>query len=159
MIAKTKKFALAHTTYVGIAMKNIIISQWWLILLIGLVCIIPAFIWPDFDSWFIGLAITAPLLYLLFWLIQFAGATRLKEFEMIFQKLSYEIDSRQILMKIKANQGSQIPWSMIKKAKKGKNHFVLIMSKAQLIYLPFNVFSSKQHVQFVESILKRKELL
>ena len=159
MIAKTKKFALEHTTYVGLAMKNILITQWWIILLIGLVCFIPALIWDDFDSWFIGLAITAPLLYLLFWLIQFAGATRLKEFELIFQKLSYEIDSRQILMKIKSNQGSQIPWSMIKKARKGKDHFVLIMSKAQLIYLPFSAFSSKHHVQFVESILKRKELI
>ena len=39
---------------------------------------------------------------------------------MMFEKMSYEIDSRQILMKLNAKMGSALPWDQITKAKKGK---------------------------------------
>ena len=136
-----------------------ITDHWWIILLIPIPFVVGGIFVPDYDGWFYGTAIAGPLLYLLFWLIQFAGATKLKEMEPMFQKLSYEIDSRQIMMKIAANQGMPIQWNMIKSARKNKESFTLKISRAQIIHLPFNVFSSKQHIQFVESILRRKELI
>ncbi len=159
MIAKTKKFALDPTVYVMTNFKNLVIDHWWIILLIPVPFIAGAYLVPDYSSWFIGTAIAGPILYLLFWLIQFAGATKLKEMEIMFQKLSYEIDSRQIMMKVKANQGMPIQWNMIKSARKSKDSFVLKISRAQIIHLPFDTFQSKQHVQFVESILRRKDLI
>ena len=48
---------------------------------------------------------------------------------------------------------------MVKRAAIGKNHFVLVVSKAQLIHLPFRIFNNDNQVKFVETILKRKGLI
>ncbi len=78
---------------------------------------------------------------------------------MIFDKMAYEIDSRQILMKINTKQGMPIQWNMIKNAEVRKDAYVLYMSKAQFIHLPFRIFNSENERKFMETILKRKELV
>ncbi len=75
---------------------------------------------------------------------------------MLFEKLSYEIDSRQVLIKISSKQGMPLKWEQIRRAWKGKDHFALVISKAQFIYLPFKVFNSDNQIKFVETILRRK---
>ena len=77
----------------------------------------------------------------------------------IFEKLAYEIDSRQILMKINTRQGMPIQWNMIKKVELKKDAYVLYLSKAQFIHLPFRIFNSENERKFMETILKRKELI
>jgi hypothetical protein len=77
----------------------------------------------------------------------------------IFQKMAYEIDSRQILMKINAKEGMPVQWNMIKRVTITKDAFVLYLSKAQFIHLPFRIFNSDNDKKFLEAILKRKELI
>jgi len=77
----------------------------------------------------------------------------------MFEKLAYEIDSRQILMKLNAKQGMPINWGMIKRAQITKDAFIFTMSKAQFIFLPFKIFNSENEKKFVETILKRKGYL
>lgn len=76
--------------------------------------------------------------------------------KVMFDKLAYEIDSRQVMMKINSKQGMPINWSMIKRAEITKDAFVLVMSKAQFIHLPFKIFNTENERKFVETILKRK---
>lgn len=104
------------------------------------------------------MALLAYILYWVFWLIQFAGVTQMEQNKVIFEKMSYEIDSRQILMKLNTKQGMPIKWDMIKKAEITKDAFILTMSKAQFIHLPFKIFNSDNEKKFLETILKRKEL-
>jgi hypothetical protein len=92
----------------------------------------------------------------LFWLIQFAGITQLEQGKFMFEKLSYEITSQQILIKINTKQGMPLKWDAIKKVKIGKNYFDLYMSKAQLIRWPYKIFNSQNEIKFIETILKRK---
>lgn len=158
MIAKTKKYELEPTKYVAYAMGNILKSQWWYIIGPAIVIAL-GFVFPKFMWAFIITGALIPVLYLLFWLIQFAGATKVEQNKMMFEKLSYEIDSKQIMIKVKANMGMPMKWEMIQRAEKGTDHFLLVVSKAQIIYLPFNIFNSDNDVKFVESILKRKELI
>jgi hypothetical protein len=108
--------------------------------------------------WFIG-SFIALLLYFLFWLIQFAGVTQLDQYKILFERLSYEISSQQILIKLNTKQGMPIKWDQIKNAKVGKNAFTLVLSKAQFVYLPYKVFKTENEKKFVETILKRKELI
>ena len=137
MIVKTKKYKLPTGTYIKMGMMNILRQQWWVFLIaIALCCgyfIIPN-IW-----WFIGTGI-ALVLYLLFWLIQFAGVTQLDQTKMLFEKLSYEITSQQVLIKLNERQGMPLKWDQIKRARSGKDHYLLVVNKAQLIYLPFKIF-------------------
>jgi hypothetical protein len=99
------------------------------------------------------------LLYLLFWLAQFIAVTQLEQNKVMFEKMTYEIDSRQIIMKLNTKQGMPMNWDMIKKVRTGKEAYTLILSKAQLIYLPKKAFNSDNEIKFFESILKRKSLI
>lgn len=153
MIVKTRKYKLETGTYIKLAMKNILREQWWVFLIaIAIMCgyfIVPS-IW-----WIIG-ALIALVLYILFWLVQFAGVTQLEQNKILFEKLSYEINSQQVLIKVNPKQGMPLPWSNIKKAEATKGAYVLYVSKAQLIYLPFKIFNTDNERKFVETILRRK---
>lgn len=158
MIVKTKKYQLDKGKYIKLGLGNVLRKQWWVLLIaIGLAAL--GFIFPDEKWWFIGFAIGGFLLYLLFWIIQFAGVTQLEQNAIMFEKLSYEIDSRQVMIKLNQRQGSPVKWDMIKDARKGKDYFLLIMSKAQFIHLPFKVFNSERDIKFMETILSRKGLI
>lgn len=156
MIVKTKKYKLETGTYIKLAMKNIVREQWWVFLIaIAIMCgyfFIPS-IW-----WIIG-ALIALILYLLFWLIQFAGVTQLEQNKILFDKLSYEITSQQVLIKVNPKQGMPLSWNNIKKAELLKDAFVLYVSKAQLIHLPYRIFNTDNERKFVETILRRKEYI
>ena len=156
MIVKTKKYKLTTGTYIKIGLKNIIKEQWWVVLIYLAICAM-YFVIPSW-WWVIGATI-ALVLYFLFWLIQFAGIPQLEQNKVLFEKLGYEIDSRQILVKVSSKQGMPITWDMVKRAVIGKNDFVLVVSKAQIIHLPFRIFNNDNQVKFVETILKRKGLI
>src|SRR5690554_6702723 len=153
MIVKTKKSKLGTRTYIKLGMVNILKEQWWVILIAIAIACGYFFI---ASWWWISMAILAYVLYLLFWVIQFAGVSQMEQNQVMFDRLSYEIDSRQVLLKINAKQGMPIKWEMIKLAEIKKDAFVLVMSKAQFIHLPFRIFNSENDRRFIETILKRK---
>ncbi|MEQ8358378.1 MAG: YcxB family protein [Cytophagales bacterium] len=157
MTIKTKKYQLPTKTFVKFAMMNVLREQWW-VFLIAIAIAALTFVYPD-TIWFYIIAGLSLSLYLLFWLIQFFGLTQLDQAKFIFEKLSYEIDPKQILLKISSKQGMPIKWEQIKKARAGKNHYLLIMNKAQIIHLPFKVFNSPRDVKMMETLLKRKNLI
>lgn len=154
MIVKTKKYQLPKKTYIKLGLLNLFREQWWLLFVpIGIL----ALNFIEHSWWFYFLAILVPGLYILFWVIQFTGVTQLEQGKMLFEKLSYEIDSRQVMIKLNPKQGSPVTWNMIPRAHKGKDYFLLILSKGQFIHLPFKIFNSENDLKFVESILKRKQ--
>ncbi len=137
-------------------MRNVLQQQWWVFLIVLAISSM-TFVIPS-NWWWIG-SLIAFVLYLLFWVIQFAGVTQLEQSKMLFDRLSYEIDSRQILIKIDSKRGMPMKWDMIKKAWMDKNQFVLVVNKAQMMMFPFNVFKTQNEVKFVETILRRKGLI
>ena len=157
MIIKTKKYQMPKNTYIKMGMLNIIREQWW----VGLIAlgIASGTIFIPTTIWFILGAVIGLILYALFWLIQFAGVTQLEQGKVLFEKLSYEITSQQILMKISSKQGMPIKWDMIKRARVGKDHFLLVLSKAQMIYWPHKLFKTDHERKFIETVLKRKGLI
>jgi len=153
MIIKTKKYQLPKNDYIKMGMLNILKEQWW-VFLIYLAIISGHFFLPS--HWWITGGTIALSLFFLFWLIQFAGVTQMEQGKVLFEKLSYEIDSRQILIKLNNKQGMPIKWDMIKSGTKGKDYFLLVMNRAQVIYLPFKVFTSEAHLKWMETIMQRK---
>lgn len=156
MIVKTKKYQLETGTYIKLGLTNILKEQWWVVLIaIAIGC---GYFWIA-SWWWISMAILAYVLYWLFWVIQFAGVTQMEQNKVIFEKMSYEIDSRQILMKLNVQQGMPIKWDLIKKVDLTKDAYILTMSKAQFIYLPFKIFNTENERKFLEAILRRKGYL
>ena len=76
MIVKTKKYSLDKKAYRRAGMRNIIREQWWVFLIAAAISVM-TFVIPS-NWWWIG-ALIALTLYLLFWLIQFAGVTQLEQ--------------------------------------------------------------------------------
>ena len=153
MIVRTKKYQLQTGTYIKAALKAVLKQQWWVFGIYIAIC--AGYFWIPNWWWVIGATI-ALALYFLFWLIQFAGVTQLEQGKFMFHKLSYEISSQQILLKLNPKQGMPMKWDQIKRAQKGKDHFVLFASKAQLLYFPFKIFNNENEIRFVETVLKRK---
>jgi hypothetical protein len=157
MIVKTKNYKLDKKVYIKLALTNILLKQGWIAGAAAIVICL-GFFWIASIWWFIT-AIIGLALYILFWWIQFFGVTQLDQGKLLFEKFSYEISSQQILMKINPREGMPMKWDMIKSAKVGKDHFVLIVNKAQLIYWPFKIFNTDNERKFVTSVLKTKGLI
>lgn len=158
MIIKTKKYQLPKNTYVKSALFGLLKKQWWYSAL-PIAIMAMTFIWPSLWAWFIFPGLLIAIGYVLFWLIQFTGVTQLEQNKIMFERLSYEIDSRQIMIKLNERQGSPLKWEMIKSAQKNKDHFLLIIGKGQFIYLPFRIFNGDHEIRFLETILQRKNYL
>ena len=96
---------------------------------------------------------------MLFWWIQFYGVTTLKQNQLLFQRLAYQISGEQVVMALSAKHGMPIAWENVQYAKQGKDYFILFITKAQFIYLPYKIFTSPHEIQFVNTLLKRKKLI
>ena len=138
------------------ALASVLKQQWWSIPIAVAICLL--YLWIP-SLWWIITGVLAYGLYVLFWLIQFYGVTQLDQGKMLFERFSYEINSQQILMKINAREGMPLKWDQIKRAKTGKDYYLLFVNKAQLIHLPFKIFNTENERKFVGSILKTKGLI
>mmetsp|Transcript_8018 Transcript_8018/g.18602 ORF Transcript_8018/g.18602 Transcript_8018/m.18602 type:complete len:260 (+) Transcript_8018:75-854(+) len=156
MIIKTKKYKLPTSTYMQLGMKTIVREQWWVLLIALAVMSVTFFIK---SIWFIIGASVALLLYFLFWVVQFYGITYLEQNKLLFERLRYEISSQQIIIQLSSKQGMPITWKQVKRATKGKDYFLLVISRAHLVHLPYKIFNSTHEIKFLETILKRKALL
>jgi hypothetical protein len=153
MNVKTRKYKLETSTYTKLGLLNILREQWWVFLIVAAIC--SGYIFAPSYWWFIGAGIGL-VLYILFWVIQFIGITQMEDSKFLFERLGYEINSQQILIKVSTKQGMPVKWDSVKRAKVGKDYILLIMSKVQMIHLPFKIFKTDNERKFVETILKRK---
>ncbi len=158
MVIKTKKYGLSKKQYINMCLKSVLKEFWWVWFIPLAIMLLPIFISGAF-WWCFSITLLLIVLYLGFWYIQFTAITQLDQYKMLFEKFSYEIDSRQILMKINAKEGSQITWDKVKKAEKTKDAFILTISRAQFIHLPFDLFKSDLELKFMETLLRRKGLI
>ncbi len=156
MLIKTKNYRLEKKDYIRMALKGVLLQQWWVSLIVVAICcgyFLAPSVW-----WFIAAVLGAGL-YLLFWWVQFYGVTQLEQGKMLFERFSYEITSQQLVMKLNAREGMPMKWDQIKRAKVGKDYFLLFVNKAQLIHLPYKIFNTDNERKFVLSILKNKGLV
>lgn len=153
--AKTRKFQVPPKTYTWIGLKNVA-AEWWWAWLVPAAMLILAAIFPSQAIWLSITALSLTLLYILFWYIQFAGMRQLEQTKMIFEKMSYEFDGKQIAVKLNPKQGMMLQWPQIKTVYKTKDAYVFKMSLVQFLYLPFDVFNSPNDIKFLEALLEKK---
>lgn len=162
MIIKTKKFALDKKHYINYSFKRRITTRWYwflipaAVLLIGLILHFTGI----YKNWWIPVtAVVGAILYAVFWYVQFYAATEMEQNKQMFDRFAYEIDSRQILMKLNAKEGGLIKWDTIQNAEMTDDAFMLFVSNNQFLRFPFTVFNSPNDLKLMETILRRKELM
>ena len=155
---KTKKYQLTSRTYIKMALLEVLRQQWW-VGLIALAIAAVGFLLPDYAIWFVVAAVVALALYVLFWVVQFVGVTQMDQFKVMFERFSYELNTKMIVMRVNTREGMQFGWENVQRAEKTKDAFILRVSRAQFIHLPFAIFNSDHDLRFTEALLKRKRLL
>jgi len=158
MTIKTKKYQLDHKTFINLSLLNALREFWWVWFVPVAILLIPIFYTPAL-WWCVGIALLISILWVLFWAVQFVGVTQMEQFKVYFERLFYEFDSRQILIKKNDKEGMQLTWDKVVKVKKNKEAYLLYFSKYQFLYLPFKIFQSEHDGKFFETLLKRKEFL
>jgi hypothetical protein len=184
MIVKTKKYALDQKTYINLALKQWLRDNWkfGLVPLALIILNIALYATGTFDHYWPAIVIfLLTVLYVLFWAVQITGIAQMEQSKALFQKYVYEIDSRQILMRINAKEGGILKWDQISSVNKDASAYILYLdnaeatrnvkaswiaktvtkglAKAQFLYLPFSIFNSEQDLKFTDAILRRKGLL
>lgn len=156
---KTKKYGIDKNKYMMLCMRQMISKQWkWSAIPVALI-LLNVFLnlsGTYKNLWIYIFVLIGVIGYLIFWLVQFAGITQLPQYKQLFDKYRYEIDSRQILMKISDKEGGVVKWDMIAKAYKEKAAYVLIMAQYQFIYLPLSVFNNDNDKKLMDKILRDK---
>lgn len=157
--SKTKKYQVPVNTYVRIGLSNVIREWWWAFLapigmiLIGIVI---------GGGWLWGLLIAGILvtvLYLLFWGVQFYGLSHVPQGKVLFDKLSYEFEQKQIKIMKTQKEGMMMPWENIKSVSKTKDAYILKLSLVQYIHLPYDIFQTENDLRYTEKLFERKGLL
>jgi len=159
---RTKKYALPTKKYTRLALSHLVKDQlkWvWIpvALIIGNVILNVTDTYPNI--WIYIMIVIGVLLYALFWVIQFVGVTQLEQYKPMFEKYQYEIDPRQIILKINQKEGGVMKWEQIQSAYQDKEGFVLVISRGQFLYFPYSIFNSEHDQKIVARILKQKNLL
>lgn len=159
---RTKKYALPTKKYTRLALSHLVKDQlkWvWIpvALIIGNVILNVTNTYPNI--WIYIMIVIGVLLYALFWVIQFVGVTQLEQYKPMFEKYQYEIDPRQIILKINQKEGGVMKWEQIQSAYQDKEGFVLVISRGQFLYFPYSIFNSEHDQKIVARILKQKNLL
>jgi hypothetical protein len=162
MIVKTKKFSLDKKIYIKKAFADQFkkIQIWLLIpVAVAILGLVLHFTGTYKNWWILITAIIGGVLFVLFWYAQFYAAANMDQNKQMFDKFMYEIDSRQILVKINAKEGGIVKWDTIKSAEKDASGFFLHISRGQFLHFPNEVFNSDHDFKLFESILRRKSLL
>lgn len=159
---RTKRYALETKKYIKLSMLNFVKTQWkWALIPLALLLVNAIIsltgVYPNI--WIYIVILVGVLLYVAFWAIQFTGITQLEQYKPMFEKYQYEFDSRQILMKINQKEGGVMKWEQIQEVYRDKDAYVMVISRGQFIYLPYNIFNTEHDVKVFERILKQKNLL
>ncbi|MCP3659090.1 MAG: hypothetical protein GY830_01710 [Bacteroidetes bacterium] len=156
MIIKTKKYSFPKKKYITIALRTTLLEQWW-VFAISFIFSLSYFYFKSI--WIIISILIFLAIYVAFWTLQFYGVTIMEQTKLLFEKVSYELTSKQITIQLSSKQGMPIEWKQVKKAYNRKKYFLLIISRAHLIYLPHSKFNNINSVKLFETILKRKNLI
>ncbi|SIT88829.1 hypothetical protein SAMN05444128_1915 [Pontibacter indicus] len=174
---RTKKYQLEKNVFTGIALGKVWRKDWWMALIPFALFMLPAVF--SFSWWWVAGAILVTLIFVLLRSAQVMGVTQMEQGNPLFEKLSYEIDSRQILLKRNDREGMALTWDMIGSVERKGEAYLLWLkppTDAQLpggwrgwlaknfqapvfVMLPFRIFNNPNDIKLLESMLRRKELI
>ncbi|RIJ37884.1 hypothetical protein D1627_10715 [Pontibacter oryzae] len=177
MAIRTKKYQLDKNVYTRMALVQVWRKDWWYALIPLVLLLLPAAF--SFSWWWVAFAIIVTLLFVLLRSAQVLSVTQVEQGSPLFEKLTYEVDQRQLILKRNEREGMTLSWDMIQKAQKTEDSYMLWLqppTDAQLpggwkgwlartfqvpvfINMPFRIFNSPTDIKRFESILQRKSLL
>ncbi|TGE14274.1 hypothetical protein [Hymenobacter elongatus] len=177
MAIRTKKYQLDKDTYTRMAMAQVWKKEWWYALIPLAVGLLPAVIWPSW--WWVLVAFVLTLLYVLLRSAQITGVSQMEQSKALFERMNYEIDNRQILLRLNETKGMGLTWDMIGQARRDSDAYLLWLQPPTaadelkgfkgwlartftvpvFLHMPMRIFNSPNDIKLFDSMLRRKNLL
>ncbi|RPD49392.1 hypothetical protein DNI29_00905 [Hymenobacter sediminis] len=174
---RTKKHQLDTDTYTKLAMARVWRREWWYALIPFVIGLLPAIIWPSW--WWLAGALLLTLLYVLFRSAQVTGVTQVEQTKPLFEKLGYEFDNKQIVLRRNEKEGMRLTWDMIGDVKREADGYLLSLRAPELpqelkgwrlwmaktfdtpifLQVPDRIFNSPNDQKLFDAMLRRKNLL
>ncbi|GAB2774378.1 hypothetical protein HNQ93_001046 [Hymenobacter luteus] len=174
---RTKKHQLDTDTYTKLAMGRVWRREWWYALIPFALGLLPALIWPSW--WWLAAALLLTLLYVLFRSAQVTGVTQVEQTKPLFEKLGYEFDNKQIVLRRNEKEGMRLTWDMIGDVKREADGYLLSLRAPELpqelkgwrlwmaktfdtpifLQVPDRIFNSPNDQKLFDAMLRRKNLL
>ena len=151
----TKEFSITQNEYFRILFRRHLEKRWWVFVLIFLFSIL------GYEAGVLSVILlftTLLTLYMIYVLARCYLISNPKDNGFVFRERYYEIDADFITSHLKDGSLIKIKFSDITKAIKGKEYFILYLTKFLFFYLPFNQFNDPAHVPALETLLKVKAI-
>ncbi|WP_181307328.1 YcxB family protein [Rufibacter sp. XAAS-G3-1] len=174
---RTKKNQLDKNNYAKMALVQVWKKEWWRALIPLVLFSLPAAF--AFSWWWVAGAVIVTVLYILVRSAQVMGVTQMEQSNVLFERVMFEIDQRQILMKRNDREGMALQWDMIERVTQTKDAYQMYLKgpaadqlpkgwKGWLaknfnvpvfLHLPFRIFNSPNDLKLMESLLRRKNFI
>ena len=174
---RTKKYQLDTNTYTRLAMGMVWRKEWWYALIPFAVGLLPAIIWHSW--WWLVLSVVLTLLFVLLRSAQVTGVTQMEQSKPLFERMNFEMDQKQILLRVGPEKAMQVTWDLIGRAQRDVDAYLLFLKPGApptelaawrlwvartfdvpvFLHLPLRIFNSDNDRKLFEAMLRRKNLL
>lgn len=150
-MTQTKAYSISKKEYTKIILSRRLKKSWWLYVLMFVLGIfyLPKFGDDNFSTFFAIFAFSYPFLmftYLYFW-------ANSKDHQPVFSETNLSFDTEFIYLKRNGNETKLNPNS-IQQVISNPKYWMLYISKGQFIYIPKNIFYSKEDYNKLSTIIK-----
>jgi hypothetical protein len=174
---RTKKYQLDTNTYTRLAMGQVWRKEWWYATIPFAVGLLPALIWHSW--WWIALSVVLTLLFVLLRSAQVTGVTQMEQSKPLFERMNFEMDQKQILLRVGPEKAMQVAWDLIGRAERDVDAYLLYLKPGAppeglaswrlwiartfdvpvFLHLPLRIFNSDNDRKLFDALLRRKNLL
>ena len=173
----TKKSQFDTNAYTKLAMAEVWRKDWKYALVPFAIGLLPAIIWHSW--WWLALSFVLTLLFVLLRSAQVTGVTQMEQSKPLFERMSFEMDQKQLLLRVSKEKAMQLTWDMIGKVRRDGDAYLLYLKPGAppadtagwrlwiartfdvpvFLHLPQRIFNSDNDRKLFEALLRRKNLL
>lgn len=173
----TKKTQFDTNAYTKLAMAEVWRKDWVYALVPFALGLLPAIFVHSW--WWLGLSFLLTLAFVLLRSAQVTGITQMEQSKPLFERMSFEMDQKQLLLRVSKEKAMQLTWDMIGKVRRDDDAYLLYLKPGDppadtagwrlwiartfdvpvFLHLPQRVFNSDNDRKLFEALLRRKNLL
>lgn len=174
---RTKKTQLTTDAYTRLVMVEVWKKDWVYALIPFAIGLLPAIFVHSW--WWLALSVVLTILFVLFRSAQVTGITQMEQSKPLFERMNFEMDNKQLLLRVGPEKAMQLTWDMIGRARRDADAYLLYLKPGTppegmaawrtwlartfdvpvFLHLPQRIFNSPNDVKLFESMLRRKNLL
>ena len=174
---RTKKSQLTTDAYTRLVMGEVWKKDWVYALIPFALGLLPAIFVHSW--WWLVLAVVLTVLFVLFRSAQVTGVTQMEQSKPLFERMNFEMDQKQLLLRVGPEKAMQLTWDMIGRVRRDSDAYLLYLKPGTppegmaawrlwlartfdvpvFLHLPMRIFNSPNDLKLFESLLRRKNLL